>query len=202
MYFLDIAEVVGTLAFALSGYLVAVKERLDFLGIFIASFLTALGGGIIRDIIIKREPLSFMDPTFPAIVLVVIIFATIFKVHKKSLLENRLYFILSDTLGLTSFAINGALIGVMNNFTIYGVVLLSLITATGGGVLRDILINRVPILLKSEFYGSVAILIGVLVFILSYFKMSNIFTLSIIFVFGIILRVIAYYKNWHLPKLD
>ena len=156
----DIAEVIGTLAFALSGYFVGVKEKLDFLGIFITSFLTALGGGIVRDVIVGREPLSFTNPTFPSIVLSIIILATILKLHKKTSLENKSYFILSDTLGLSSFAISGALTGIKYSFSLYGVILLALITAVGGGVLRDILINRVPLLLRSEFYGSVAILIA------------------------------------------
>ena len=198
----DIAEVIGTLAFALSGYFVGVKERLDFLGIFITSFLTALGGGIVRDVIVGREPLSFTNPTFPTIVLGVIVLATIMKLHKKSSLENKSYFIFSDTLGLSSFAISGALIGIRYEFSIYGVILLALITAVGGGVLRDMLINRVPLLLKSEFYGSVALLIGFFVYIVHLLKYNNLFIMSCIFCFGVGLRLIAYYKDWHLPKID
>ena len=201
MLVLDIAEIVGTLAFSLSGYFVGVKEKLDFLGIFITSFLTALGGGIIRDVIVGRAPLSFVDPTFPTIVLSVIIVATLLNLHHKTSLENKYYFILSDTLGLSSFAISGAIVANLYDFSIFGVMLLALITASGGGVLRDILINRVPLLLKSEFYGSVALLIGLILFILYKLSFSNFLTISIIFLFGVILRLVAYHRDWHLPKI-
>jgi uncharacterized membrane protein YeiH len=76
------------------------------------------------------------------------------------------------------------------------VVFLALITAVGGGMIRDILINEVPFILKEKFYGSISILIGFLVYL---FKFS--FFLPFIFIFGIILRILAYKKNWHLPKI-
>jgi len=198
---LELAEFIGTLAFALSGYFVGVKERLDFLGIFITSFLTALGGGVIRDVIVERKPISFVDPTFPTIVLGVILIATLFKLHKNSSLENKSYFIISDTLGLVSFAISGTLVALQAHFSIFGVFLTALITAVGGGVLRDMLINRVPLLLKSDFYGSVAIVVAILIYILDRFSMTNIFWITLIFIFGVALRLVAYYKDWHLPKL-
>jgi len=198
---LDIAEFIGTLAFALSGYFVGVKAKLDFLGIFITSFLTALGGGVLRDLLVEREPLSFVDPTFPTIVLTVIMIATLLKLHKNSSLENKSYFIISDTLGLVSFAISGTLVALNANFSIFGVFLTALITAVGGGVLRDMLINKVPLLLKSDFYGSVAIVVAVMIYILDRFGMTNIFWITLVFGFGVGLRLIAYYRDWHLPKL-
>jgi len=198
---LEIAEFVGTLSFALSGYFVAVKERLDFLGIFISSFLTALGGGIVRDVIVGKRPLSFIDSTFPTIVLAVIIFATLFKLHKNSSLQNRSYFIISDTLGLVSFAISGALVAIDAKFSIFGLFLLALTTAVGGGVLRDILINRVPLFLKSDFYGSVAIIVAILVYLANILNLTNPFWIVAIFIFGVALRLIAYYQKWQLPKI-
>ncbi len=198
---LEIAEIIGTLAFAMSGYFVGVKERLDFLGIFITTFLTALGGGVIRDILIGRKPISFTDATFPTIVLAVIIVATLLKLHKNSSLENKSYFIISDTLGLVSFAISGTLVAINANFSIFGVFLTALITAVGGGVIRDMLINRVPLLLKSDFYGSVAIVVAIMIYILHILNTSNFFWISIVFFFGVGLRLVAYYKDWHLPKV-
>ncbi len=198
---LDIAEFIGTLAFALSGYFVGVKAKLDFLGIFITSFLTALGGGVLRDLLVEREPLSFVDPTFPTIVLTVIMIATLLKLHKNSSLENKSYFIISDTLGLVSFAISGTLVALNANFSIFGVFLTALITAVGGGVLRDMLINKVPLLLKSDFYGSVAIVVAVMIYILDRFGMTNIFWITLVFGFGVGLRLIAYYRDWHLPRV-
>jgi uncharacterized membrane protein YeiH len=194
----SIADVVGTVAFALSGFLVASRNDLDFLGIFIISFLTALGGGIVRDVIVGLEPISFVNYLPTLLVLGVIMAAIYLKLYKMPTIENRFYFILSDTVGLVSFAITGALVALGSGYNLFGVMFLALITAVGGGVMRDILLNQVPFFLKSEFYGSVALLTGLLVY---FFDERSVYAVSVIFVFGVGLRLTAYYKEWHLPRL-
>lgn len=199
---LEIADIVGTIAFTLSGFMVATKDRLDLLGILIASFLTALGGGILRDTIARRTPYVF-DGLLPIVlVLSVIIISIIFKFHRKSKIVNNTYFIISDSIGLVSFSITGALVGLLAGFNIFGVVLLSFTTAVGGGIMRDSLLNRVPVVLTSELYGSVAILVGISVYCLEFFKIKSELSLLIVFGLGFALRIIAYYRRWHLPKLN
>ncbi|WP_024955197.1 trimeric intracellular cation channel family protein [Sulfurospirillum arcachonense] len=198
---LEIADVVGTIAFALSGFMVATKDRLDLLGIFIASFLTALGGGILRDTVADRVPFAFSHLLPMSLVICVILFAILFKLYKKSEIENKMYFVISDSIGLVSFSITGALVGLMVDFNIFGVVLLALATAVGGGIMRDTLLNRVPVVLTSELYGSVAIIVGIFVFMLDCFDEVHYITLLAVFCLGLSLRLIAYHKRWHLPKL-
>ena len=199
---LEIADIVGTIAFGLSGFMVATRDRLDLLGIFIASFLTALGGGILRDTIADRVPIAFSDHLPTSLVILVILVAIIFKLYKKSEIENTKIFVISDSIGLISFSITGALVGLMVDFNIFGVVMLSLATAVGGGIMRDTLLNRVPVVLTSELYGTVSILIAIIIFILDYFEQVNSVSLIVVFCFGLTLRLVAYYKRWHLPKLD
>jgi len=198
---IHIAEYIGIVAFALSGFFVAIKERLDLLGIFISSFLTALGGGVLRDVIIQKPPLAFSSNLAPSLVIATLVVAILFKLHQKGSVENKEFFIFSDTLGLVSFAISGALMALKANFTLLGVVLIALISAVGGGVMRDILINRVPILLKSDFYGSVAMIVGFALVILSYLNLLNIYSLTTIFLIGVVFRIVAYKKRWKLPVL-
>jgi uncharacterized membrane protein YeiH len=198
---LEIADIVGTIAFALSGFLVATRDNLDLLGIFIASFLTALGGGILRDTIADRVPFVFSHFLPTLVVIAVILFAILFKLYKKTEIESTTYFVISDSIGLVSFSITGALVGLLVEFNIFGVVMLGLATAVGGGVMRDILLNKVPVLLTSELYGSVAILVSILVYILDYVGLNGYMPLMMVFVFGLTLRLVAYYKRWHLPKL-
>lgn len=198
---LETAEIIGTLAFALSGFYVAVKEKLDLLGVFIASFLTALGGGIVRDTIADRSPYTFTHLLPTLLVLVVIVLSILFKLHKKDEIEKKFYFIISDTLGLVSFSISGALVGLHVEFNFFGVMLLALLTAVGGGVMRDILLNRVPILLTSEFYGTVSLLVGAILFVLNQWEMVGFFPLMIVFGLSVALRLVAHYKSWHLPKI-
>jgi uncharacterized membrane protein YeiH len=123
------------------------------------------------------------------------------KLHHKDEIEKKFYFIISDTLGLVSFAISGALVGLHAEFNFFGVILLALLTAAGGGVMRDILLNRVPILLTSEFYGTVALLVGGILYVLDYYQLLGLISLMGVFGFGVGLRLLAYYKEWHLPKI-
>ena len=199
---LEIADIVGTIAFALSGFMVATRDRLDLLGIFIASFLTALGGGISRDTIADRVPFAFAHLLPTSLVIGVIFIAIIFELHKKSGLENKTYFIISDSIGLISFSITGAMVGLMADFNVFGVVILALATAVGGGIMRDILLNRVPVVLTSELYGTVSIIVAVVVFVLDKYDQISNTNLFIVFMAGLSLRLIAYYKKWRLPKLD
>ena len=198
---LEVAEIIGTIAFALSGFYVAIKERLDLLGIFIASFLTALGGGIVRDTIVQRAPSTFTHMLPSLLVIGVIILSIALKLHQKDEIEKTFYFIISDTLGLVSFSISGALIGLQAEFNFFGVVLMALITAVGGGVLRDILLNRVPFLLTSEFYGTVSLLVGAILFAFDAFGIQGYVAFMVVFAFGVSLRLLAYYKKRNLPKI-
>ncbi len=198
---LEVAEIIGTVAFALSGFYVAVKERLDLLGIFIASFLTALGGGIVRDTIVERTPYTFTHLLPSLLVIGVIVLSIVLRLHQKDEIEKTFYFIISDTLGLVSFSISGALIGLQADFNFFGVVLMALITAVGGGVLRDILLNRVPFLLTSEFYGTVSLLVGAILFTFDALGIQGYVAFMVVFIFGVSLRLLAYYKKWNLPKI-
>lgn len=199
---LEIADIIGIISFAISGFLIAVHMKLDILGIFISAFLTAFGGGLIRDIIANQKPFVFTDTLPFTLVIVTVILSIIFKLHKITDLEGKKAFVLTDTIGLVSFSISGAMIAHDVGFNVVGVVLLALLTAVGGGTLRDIVINRIPAVLVSDFYGAVAIIIGLIIYILDCLEWINYINLLITFAFGIALRLHAYYEKWHLPKLS
>jgi len=198
---IEVAEIVGIISFSLSGFFIAVSSKLDMLGVFIASFLTALGGGVIRDVLSGRELYAFTNNLASILVISVVLIAILFKLQRFTNMEKSLYFIVADTLGLVSFAISGALVGVEAEFNFFGVILLSLITAVGGGVLRDMLINKIPIVLVSEFYGTVAIFVGILIYGLDIIELLNFLTIMNVFFAGLFLRFIAIYREWHLPKI-
>lgn len=198
---LELADIIGIISFALSGFLIAVHYKLDILGVFISAFLTALGGGVIRDILADRAPFVFVNNIPILLVVATLFLAYVFKLHKINNLEGKTAFIVSDAIGLSSFAITGALIAIDKSFNFVGILMLAFLTAVGGGTLRDILINRIPSILVSEFYGTVAIIVGIGTYLLSVFNMHNILNLTVLFLFGVTLRLLAYYKQWHLPKL-
>jgi uncharacterized membrane protein YeiH len=199
---LEIADIVGIIAFTLSGFMAATKDRLDLLGILIASFLTALGGGILRDTIADRTPYAFTNLLPTILVLSVIILSIILKLHNKSRIINNIYFVISDSIGLVSFSISGAIVGVLADFNVFGVVMLAFSTAVGGGIMRDSLLNRVPVIFVSELYATISILIGILVYMLGINNKISDLSIIIVFILGLTFRLVAYYRKWHLPKLE
>jgi len=195
----EIAEYIGIVAFAISGFFVAVRVKLDFLGTLISVFLTALGGGIIRDITVDKTPYTFTHNTPALIVFIVMVLLILFAFHKRDSIENKLLFILSDSIGLISFSITGALIALEAGLNLTGVLALAFVTAVGGGIIRDVIINEVPFVLKTGFYGTIALLIGLVLYVLDVYGLVNYVALTIVFLLGILLRIIAYYKKWAIP---
>ena len=198
---LEIADIIGIISFALSGFLIAIHYKLDILGVFISAFLTALGGGVIRDAIAGKTPYIFNHDLPIILVVATVLIALIFKLHKISNLEGKTAFIIFDAIGLSSFAITGSLLAIENEFNFLGIVILAFLTAVGGGTTRDILINKIPFILVSEFYATVAMSVGVIIYILNAYNQISLFNLTIVFVFGTVFRLLAYYRKWHLPKL-
>lgn len=197
----EVADYIGIIAFSMSGFFVAVRNKLDFLGVLISVFLTAFGGGILRDITVHKTPYTFTH-TAPVIVMIlVMIFLVLLKFHNKSTIENKPLFILSDSIGLISFSITGALVGIEQNLNVTGVLGLSFVTAVGGGIIRDVIINEIPFVLKTGFYGTVALIIGAVLYVLDKYQMVDIYSLGIVFVLGVVLRMVAYYKKWYIPML-
>jgi len=197
----EVAEYIGIVAFAMSGFFIATRNKLDFLGVLISVFLTALGGGILRDILVDKRPYTFTH-TEPALIIVLVMaLLVIFRFHKRPSIENKPLFILSDSIGLVSFSITGAMIALEGTLNLTGVLALSFITAVGGGIIRDVIINEIPFVLKTGFYGTIALLIGVIIYLLASFGMMNLWTLSLLFISGIILRLVAYYNRWAIPMI-
>ncbi|WP_457560046.1 trimeric intracellular cation channel family protein [Caminibacter sp.] len=193
---LEIADIIGIIAFAISGFIIGARERLDILGISISAFLTALGGGVLRDVIANKQIYAFTDIIPGILVTLVIISGIYLKLHKYDF-EKKSLFIISDSIGLVSFSISGAIVGLEAGFNIFGVVMLSIITAVGGGMIRDVLINKIPFVLKENFYATVSILVSLLVY---FFGKSDPF-LIFTFFFGVFLRIIAHKKSWNLPRI-
>lgn len=197
----EVADYIGIIAFSMSGFFVAVRNKLDFLGVLISVFLTAFGGGILRDVTVQKTPYTFTHTTPVVLMIIVILFLVMLKFHNKSSIENKPLFILSDSIGLISFSITGALVGLEQNLNITGVLALSFVTAVGGGIIRDVIINEIPFVLKTGFYGTVALIIGAVLYVLDSYEMVDIYSLSIVFILGVILRIVAYYKKWYIPMI-
>jgi uncharacterized membrane protein YeiH len=197
----DTASIAGSIAFALSGFLIGARKHMDIMGIFILAFLTANGGGILRDLLVDRPP-AIMTSMLPFwIAAGTMAFAMLFRLNNIATLERGRVFIVSDAVGLVAFGITGALIGIEKELHFFGVVTLSFLTATGGGIIRDMLVKEVPLVLHGDFYGSVALFLGVAVYLLHGAGLMNPVSLIMIFLAGLLLRLIAHRYSWKLPKL-
>lgn len=195
------ASITGAVAFALSGFLAGARKNLDIMGIFILAFLTANGGGVIRDLLVDRVPVILLSTQPFWIAACVTLTAWLLKIHRLATIEKRWFFIVCDAIGLVAFGITGALIAIEEQVHFFGFLTLSFLTATGGGILRDLLVGNVPEVLHSGFYGSVAILLSIGIYFLYIGEILNPLTLLCIFVFFLSLRLIAYRFGWKLPKL-
>lgn len=197
MYF---ASLTGGIAFALSGFIAGTRKDLDWMGLFILSFLTANGGGILRDILADRTPVILLSNEPFLVALAVTLLGSLFRLGHRPTVERRWIFVICDAIGLVAFAITGALVALAINAPFFGFITLAFLTAAGGAILRDILVNEIPFVLHSGFYGSIAILVALAIYLLNMGHHLNPATLFVVFACGLMLRIVAYHFRWKLPK--
>ncbi|RYF51156.1 MAG: trimeric intracellular cation channel family protein, partial [Cytophagaceae bacterium] len=172
MDFLRILDVLGTAAFAVSGVMAAREKKLDIFGIFIIAFITALGGGTVRDVLIGDTPVSWMvHPENATAVLVATVITLLFTGIINNLQKTLLLF---DSLGLGLFTIFGLQKGLAFGLHPAICVAIGTITACFGGVIRDVLLNKIPLIFQKEIYATACIFGGVLYFILLNTPVPNI----------------------------
>ncbi len=199
-----ILEVIGTVTFAFAGAMIGIDNDLDFFGINVAAVATATGGGMTRDIILgNTPPMLFRDPTFFTIALVSS-FITIgfYQTLSQSKYKNSILFIINtlDAVGLAIFTIVGMQIARDLNFgdNMFLVIFVGALSAVGGGLLRDIMVNRTPVILQKEVYATASI-IGAVVYYILWNLGNDIIAVGIplVLIFGI--RMWAITKNVNLP---
>lgn len=190
----------GTVAFAFSGALAGFNKQMDIFGIFVVAFATAMGGGMLRDVLIGNTPVIWMqDLTYLLVVAIGTVIALIFR---KRLLYLRLSLFLFDTIGLGIFTIIGIEKGIEAG--LHPIVCITLGTMTGcfGGVVRDILCNDIPVIFRKEIYATICILGGLVFFLLKQINLTNnlIYVLTSLLI--IFFRLVAVKYKWSLPKIS
>ena len=203
-------EVLGTVAFALSGAMEGMKKNLDLLGVLILGVVTATGGGVIRDLTIGiNPPLTFRTGINIYIALFASAMIFIFSYYNENVNKrtvNKIFdgsLVYSDAVGLGVFTITGMQIAYQlnENHSMILYIFVGLISGVGGGIIRDLLIDSVPYILNRHVYASASI-VGGLVFHL--LKKTNVLpqhiSIPLCIIIIIAIRLIAYYKKWNLPK--
>ncbi|AXT50678.1 trimeric intracellular cation channel family protein [Aquimarina sp. BL5] len=164
MTLFDTLDILGTIAFAISGALSAMNRRLDLFGIFIIAFVTAIGGGTLRDVLIGATPVSWMQNTVNLYLIGGVTGVSIILRNKLDYLKKSLF--LFDTIGLGIFTIIGVETGIQTNLDPIISVALGTMTGCFGGVIRDILCNEIPVIFRKEVYATVSIAGGICFMIL------------------------------------
>ncbi len=205
---INLMEIIGTIAFSISGALVAISCSLDLFGVVTVGCITAVGGGLIRDVILNNEPpYIFLNQHILLIAFItsVLVFAFAFVNSKKfygmrSKIEHINMFF--DALGLAAFSITG--VQVASNLFDNSVIAITMgvITGVGGGLLRDILVNVKPYILTKHIYAVASILGCIIYYVLSV-KFNHIYLGTIIsLVVTILIRILAAAFRWKLPKIN
>lgn len=195
---MQVIQIIGTAAFVISGYLVGYKKRLDVLGVVIVSLLTAIGGGMTRDALISRVPLIFRDNLTLTVIFVTLLIAVFLRLQKRDDAQGDI-FVIADAIGLAAFSIVGSQVGVNLGLNFFGVLTLGFVSAVGGGIIRDILVNEVPFVLSRDLYGTVAIVMAAAVYFLNLLGWDNPVTLHLLLVLGVAIRLLAHYRKLELP---
>ena len=204
-----IIENVGLIAFAISGAVVAAKKDMDLFGINLMALVTATGGGLIRDIIIDRiPPVMFVNPSLTIITLITANIAFVVMYLKKPMpkgitpVYDKLLFWL-DTLGLAAFTVDGAFAGIYSDYSdnLFLVAFLGVITGIGGGLIRDVLADKIPYVLVKHVYA-IACIAGAAVTVLLWRFTGNELLSSICgFTTIVLLRFLAMHFEWNLPTV-
>lgn len=191
-------DILGTVAFAISGVLTALHKRLDPFGILIIAFVTAVGGGTLRDVLIDANVAWMRNLTYVYVILGSTIFAVVFR---KRLGYIRRSLFLFDTIGIALYTIVGVEKGIAAGFHPIICVALGTMTACFGGVLRDILCNEIPIIFRKEIYATACILGASAYFLLHFTPITEDFIVIISGSIVIIVRLLAVYFNLSLPSI-
>ncbi|WP_223034129.1 trimeric intracellular cation channel family protein [Hanstruepera marina] len=192
-------DILGTIAFAISGVLVALSKKMDPFGILIIAFVTAVGGGTLRDILIGETPVSWMQNlTYTYVIIVSAIFTVIFR-SKIDYLRRSLF--LFDTIGIGLYTVVGIEIGISAGLSPVICIALGTISACFGGVIRDILCNEIPVIFRKEIYATACILGGVTYFLVRKLPIDNGLVFLIAGAVVITVRLLAVRFKISLPSL-
>jgi uncharacterized membrane protein YeiH len=197
----DGIEILGTIAFAISGSFAAMQRRLDPFGVLIIAFVTSIGGGTLRDLLLGDTPVAWMrNINYCLLILVTSIITMIFRTHIK---RFKVTLFLFDSIGLGLFTMVGVQKGIVFGLEPGMCIALGTITGCFGGVIRDTLLNTIPLIFrKGEIYATVCILGGVLYFLLLNFNLKADVAKVAVITFIFTLRIIAVRYKLTLPSFS
>jgi uncharacterized membrane protein YeiH len=195
--FSDILEYIGTFAFAISGIRLAASKDFDLFGAYVIGFVTAIGGGTIRDILLGITPFWMEQVSYLICSGIALLFVIIFKNH---LIKFNNTFFIFDTMGLALFTVVG-IEKTLPDFPFWVAIIMGTITGSAGGIIRDILINEIPLIFRKEIYALACIIGGTCYYLCSKFGTDATFAQIATAATVILTRIVAVKFQIGLPHI-
>lgn len=198
MHFINIIDYLGTFAFAVSGMRLASAKRFDWFGAYVVGLVTAIGGGTTRDLLLDVTPFWMTQPSYLVVTGIALLAVIIFG---KYIIRLKNTFFIFDTIGLGLFVVVGIDKSLEAGFPFWVAIVMGMITGSVGGVIRDILINELPLIFRKDIYA-LACVAGGVCYMICYnvgfvTEVTQIFAASTV----ILIRILAVKFHWSLPAL-
>lgn len=194
------ADIAGTLVFAVEGALAAVNGNLDLIGLMVLAFCTALGGGVVRDILLGAlPPASLRDWRYPTVAFTGA--ALVFFLHHYVQAVPMPVIQVFDAAGLAMFAIAGTEKAILHRMNPLVAVMLGTITGVGGGTIRDVLLNQIPNVLRFEVYATAALVGSVCMIAARRLRCPSNLAAAIGGIACFLLRIVSIWQHWNLPRV-
>lgn len=198
MNFIHLIDYAGTFAFAISGIRLASAKRFDWFGAYVVGLVTAIGGGTIRDLLLNITPFWMLQPSY--LIVTALALLSVILLGKYLIRLNNTFFIF-DTIGLGLFVVVGIEKSLAAHFPFWVVIVMGMITGSAGGIIRDILINEVPLIFRKDIYALACVLGGLVYYVCYKFNFTPMFTQVLTATSIIITRILAVKYHISLPVL-
>ncbi|MCH5219531.1 MAG: trimeric intracellular cation channel family protein [Muribaculaceae bacterium] len=196
--FLVIIEILGTIAFAISGIRLAAAKKFDWFGAYVIGLVTAIGGGTLRDLLIHTDVFWMVTPLYLAVTGISLFTVIIFR---QALVKGMRTLFLFDAIGLALFVVIGIEKTIMAGYDMWVAIVMGIITGSFGGIVRDILIGDVPLFFRKDIYATACLAGGLIYWLVSLLQLSSFFAQIACAVTVVGLRIAASYFKWALPIL-
>ena len=194
LYFIDI---IGTIVFAISGAMAGRDKQLDFFGIAAVGLITAIGGGTVRDVLLGSTPVGWMDDLIYLIMIGIGILISL--LFGKAVRRLRRTFFMFDTIGIAAFTVLGLQKALVLDVHPVIAIMMGMVSAVFGGVLRDIVCNEIPLIFRKEIYALTCLCGGILFVVLQKIEVPDQLNILITILFIGTFRVLAVRYRWQLP---
>ena len=202
MEFINVFDYIGIVAFAMTGVLKGIKHRLDIFGFLVLAVFTALGGGLIRDTLLGvKPPMAFQNHYYWWIIVGTVILTMLLR-RSKLLNDDSLTLNTADAVGLAAFTFIGCKVAYEIGVGGPGVIFCGVLTAVGGGVIRDLLVSEIPLILRVSLYAPASLLGAVCFYAAHLLGMPPLLNAVITFAAVFVLRMLSILKKWNLPKYE